>query len=102
MKKFFIVLMFAMFGISANAQWIQTSLDSGSVTSLTIKGDTIFAGTWGDGIYLSDNNGSSWSETGYNHNIPVKSLITSDSNVFPRELMVVSFCIQIQETIGIR
>ena len=40
------------------ANWIRTSLTY-SVSTLTINGNNIYAGT-GDGIYLSSNNGTSW------------------------------------------
>ncbi|MGD0711557.1 MAG: T9SS type A sorting domain-containing protein [Bacteroidales bacterium] len=59
MKKLFFITWLVIIGLSANAQWKQTSLNSGYVYSFAIKGDSIFAGTH-DGIFLSSNGGSSW------------------------------------------
>lgn len=46
-------------------------------------GDTIFAGTWGNGVYLSTNEGKSW--TTVNSGLAdtyVRTLTVSDSNLF--------------------
>ena len=42
------------------AQWMPTSVYYPTVGSFAVKGDTIFAGTDGNGVYRSSNNGSSW------------------------------------------
>jgi len=64
MKKLYTTLvMLAFFGLSTNAQWQQTSLDSGQVSCFAISGNYIFAGSgiYNDGeVYLSSTNGSSW------------------------------------------
>ena len=56
--------MFAIIGLSVNAQWVQTSLDSTDVNCIVISENNIFAGTGSSGsftgVYLSSNNGSSW------------------------------------------
>jgi ligand-binding sensor domain-containing protein len=54
-------LSFSIFTLNGKAQWQQTSFDSGDVTCFAIKGDTLFAGTDTNGIYLSINDGSNWS-----------------------------------------
>ena len=59
MKKLYII-MFAIIGLKANAQWQQTSLDSGYIYSFAVKGDTIFAGSDLNGIYFSSDGGGSW------------------------------------------
>ena len=67
MKKLLLFLSFVSLTINTNAQWQQTSLDSGEVDAFTIKGDTIFAGTMRNGmcisgyVYLTSDNGNSWS-----------------------------------------
>jgi ligand-binding sensor domain-containing protein len=44
-----------------NAQWVQTSgLFDGQICGLVVKGDTIFAGSNSDGIFISYNKGGSW------------------------------------------
>ena len=67
-----------------NAQWQQTNgPDGGYVQCIATNGSSIFAGT-GDNIYLSTNNGSSW--TGVNNGITadsyIYSIVFSGSNVF--------------------
>jgi hypothetical protein len=67
------------------AQWIPSKGPyGGKITALAISGSAIFAGTWGGGIYLSENNGESW--TPMNSGLPDKALIVSlavkDSRVF--------------------
>ena len=44
------------------ANWTQTALNTGYVSSLFIVGSNIYAGT-GSGLFLSTNNGSSWIQT---------------------------------------
>ena len=64
MKKFifFLVILVAM-TISINAQWQQTNGPLGArVTSFAFSGGNIFAATDGAGVFLSTNNGSSWTE----------------------------------------
>jgi hypothetical protein len=47
--------------------------DSIHVYTLAIQGNNIFAGTWGGGVYLSSNNGSSW--TPVNNGLPVNTFV---------------------------
>lgn len=52
---------FACIIFSVNAQWVQTNLPfNGSINCITTLGSTIFAGTEGDGVYLSVDSGSTW------------------------------------------
>ena len=41
-------------------QWTKTSLDTGSVTSFVVSGNNIYAGTDDIGVFLSTDNGTSW------------------------------------------
>ena len=83
MKKLFVITMLAFWGLTANAQWVQTSLDTNNVFVLAAKGDTIFAGTIDNGVYVSFNNGASWhaANSGLT-NLEVQSLAISGNNVF--------------------
>ena len=83
MKKLFVITVLAFFGLSANAQWVQTSLDTNNVFVLAAKGDTIFAGTLGNGVDVSFNNGASWHAANLGlTNLEVQSLAISGNNVF--------------------
>jgi len=69
---------------SLQAQWIQTNGPSGgAVTCLAVNGSNLFAGGSGGGVFLSTNNGTSWTavNTGLTNTI-VGSLAVSDSNLF--------------------
>ncbi len=84
MKKFYLLLI-AIFTISfANAQWVQTSLDSGYIRSLAVKGDTIFAGSYPYGLYMSINDGTSWTHlnASFTNSSTVNALVISDTNIF--------------------
>lgn len=60
----------------SSAQWIPSKgPNGGKITSLAINGPSIFAGTWGGGIYLSDNNGESWEAV--NNGLPDKKFVVS-------------------------
>lgn len=63
---------------------IVTGLTVGNPTSLAMCGTNIFAGSANGTIFLSTNNGTSWTQAG--EGLPgdywVKSLTTSDANVF--------------------
>ncbi len=72
--------------LNTNAQWVQTSLDSGTVSCLAVSGTNIFAGTDGNGVYLSTDNGISWTSvstglTGY-YAMYINTLAISGSNIF--------------------
>ena len=66
------------------AQWIQTNGPyGGSITSLAISGANLFAGTASGGVFLSTNNGTSW--TAVNNGLTttsVSSLAVSGTNLF--------------------
>ncbi len=84
MKKSFTIFLFVLFlsvSIKSNAQWVQISnwYYGGYVYSLASKDSNIFAGT-SSGIFVSMNNGTSWTQT-FNHDV-VSSFAFSDSNIF--------------------
>jgi hypothetical protein len=93
-KKIYIIIMLAVIGVRVNAQWQQTSLDSENISALAIKGDTLLAGTGavnygGNGVYLSLNNGNSW--TVVNNGLPydtisgwyyIPTLVFCGNNIF--------------------
>ncbi len=81
-KQLFFIAALAIIGLSANAQWQQTSLDSGNINCFAINGNNIFAGS-NKGIYLSSNNGINWSAiTTSSTNPSVLALSINDSSIF--------------------
>lgn len=72
----FLLLAFQVFAAAnfLRAQWVQSGADSSYVVSLAVGGTNIFAGTYDRGIFLSTNNGTSWTQ--------VNSGLTSSSNIF--------------------
>jgi ligand-binding sensor domain-containing protein len=85
MRKIIVLLfVFASFINFANAQWQLTSLNSNDVNAIAINGNKIFAGTFGDGMFLSTNNGDNWTtvNTGLTSNSTVNALAISGINIF--------------------
>jgi len=66
------------------AQWIQTNGPYGGyVSCFAVSGTNLFAGTWGGGIFLSTNNGESWTAVNNNlTNLYVRSLTVSGKSLF--------------------
>ncbi|MCX6157288.1 MAG: T9SS type A sorting domain-containing protein [Ignavibacteriae bacterium] len=65
-------------------QWERMSNGIGNnqtVNSLAISGNNIFAGLAGNGVYLSTNNGTTWTQTALN-NKTVLSIVTLGNNIF--------------------
>ncbi|MGD0710914.1 MAG: T9SS type A sorting domain-containing protein [Bacteroidales bacterium] len=81
MKKLLLIIAFICMTSFANAQWQITGLDSNHVMCLAINGNNIFAGTYEDGMYLSTNNGSSWSaiNNGLTDSVILSLVIKGDS-----------------------
>jgi len=66
----------------AHAQWVQTNGPyGGQILSLAVSGSNLFAGTVGGGVFLSTNNGASWTATGLT-NTDVSALAMSGTNLF--------------------
>ena len=61
---------------SLHAQWVRTSGPCGGyVDAFGVSGTNLFAGTGGDGVYLSTNNGTSWTQV--NSGLPLTPTVTS-------------------------
>ena len=79
-----ILILLALFTFNSDlldAQWVQTNgPGGGTVFSLTVSGKNLFAGT-SDGVYLSTNNGTSWSVVGLT-STNVNALAISGANLF--------------------
>jgi photosystem II stability/assembly factor-like uncharacterized protein len=75
-------------GKEMNAQWVATEqLPSGGgiggIYSLASSGTNVFAGTYNNGVFLTTDNGTTWTEKGSGlTNKSVWSLTVSGSNVF--------------------
>jgi len=83
MKKLLVILVMLV-AMNANAQWVQVSNGMGtnkSVNALAVNGSTIYAGTDSSGVYISTNNGTSWTQTSLN-NVTTESLLISGTNIF--------------------
>ncbi|MCX6145244.1 MAG: T9SS type A sorting domain-containing protein [Ignavibacteriales bacterium] len=64
------------------AQWLQTNGPyGGKVNCFTVSGTNLFAGTYG-GVFLSTNNGTSWTAVNTGLNTSVLSLAVSGTNLF--------------------
>jgi len=80
----FFAAVFLLGAQSLQAQWIQTNGPyEGDVRCFAVSGSNLFAGTFGDGVFLSTNNGTSWTavNTGLTDTL-VLSLAVSGSNLF--------------------
>lgn len=66
-----------------NAQWVQVNngITNLYVRSLAVKANNLFAGTNGNGVFLSTNNGATWTQAGLN-NDQVQSLAFSGGTLF--------------------
>ena len=66
----------------AHAQWVQTNGPGGGIiVGFAVSDTNIFTGTGGGGVFLSTNNGTSWTETGLT-NTDVCALAISGTNLF--------------------
>ena len=70
---------------TVNAQWVTNGPYVADIRAFAVSGSTIFAGTDGGGVFLSTNNGTSWTEvdSGLTGNgLDVQSLAVSGSTIF--------------------
>jgi hypothetical protein len=81
----FILFLHCTFKIeNCSAQWVQMSNGIGTdkiVHALTSNGSYIFAGAEGSGVYVSSNNGTSWSQTSLD-SLNVSCFAVSGNKVF--------------------
>ncbi len=85
-KAGFLFVVFSIFTTTTplHAQWIQTNGPYGGIVrSFAVSGTNLFAGTSGGGVFLSTNNGASWTavSTGLT-NTHVYALGVSGTNLF--------------------
>lgn len=68
---------------TTDAQWSRDTSGIGWTTerSIAVSGNNIYTGTFSSGVYLSTNNGTSWSQTSLNNQF-VFSLAVNGSNVY--------------------
>ena len=91
MKKILNIKIFILLNLfqnfTATAQWVQTNGPTGGfITALVVSGTNVFAGTDKGGVFLSTDNGSSWTEKNNGlTNSSVSSLATVGSNIFAQK-----------------
>ena len=80
-------MLFLLFSLQisfSQINWQQTNGPyGGDVQAFALSGNNLFAGTFGDGIFISTNNGSSWSavNTGLT-NLNIQTLAVNGANLF--------------------
>ena len=83
--RFLLLVLLGSAGINLlHAQWVQTNGPYGGVIScLIVNGTNLFAGTYDAGVFLSTNNGTSWTEvnSGLTSTV-VEALAVSGTNLF--------------------
>jgi hypothetical protein len=87
---FFTSISFVIFCTSLNAQWVHTNFPyDGNINCLTSGangsgGKDLYAGTEGDGVFLSTNDGTSWQEinNGLQDSVRVNTLAIDSSSIF--------------------
>ena len=60
MKKLLLLIIAIIAMNVANAQWQQTSFTNSLASGLAADGNNVIVGTWGSGMYLSLDNGNTW------------------------------------------
>ncbi|HSP87839.1 MAG TPA: T9SS type A sorting domain-containing protein, partial [Ignavibacteriaceae bacterium] len=77
-----IVLLNCMINLSF-AQWIHipAGMENKYIYSMAVNGNNIFAGTSSNGVYLSENNGTSWSNTSLNNRV-IQALYVDNNTVY--------------------
>ena len=85
LKLFFILFLVLLVAVNTNnAQWKKTGeIPYGKIRCLTFKDTSIFAGTYGGGIYRSIDNGLTWDSVNAGlKNKYIKSLTVNGQNLF--------------------
>jgi hypothetical protein len=70
--------------LPVKAQWVQTGgPEGGIIKALCVTDSNIFAGTYGNGVFLSTNNGRNWTPVNNGlTNLDIRSFIESGNNIF--------------------
>jgi len=84
MKKLYILVIAMLIGNIVNAQWQQTNGPYGGyIYSLATNGSNLYAGTYGGGVFLSTNNGTTWSAINNGlSSLNIYSLKVSGTNIY--------------------
>ncbi|MDR3628225.1 MAG: T9SS type A sorting domain-containing protein [Ignavibacteriaceae bacterium] len=79
-----IVIFFLFNSVNIYAQWVQIKeLNNSDVQVITVKDSLMFAGTYGNGIFKSSDNGKSWSAVNNGlTDLYINAIIVKDSLVF--------------------
>src|SRR5437868_2169857 len=82
MKKIILMLLFFI-SFTSHAQWVQVNNGLGNivVNSFASIGIYLLAGTGGNGVFLTTNNGTNWIQTSLNNQF-VKLLAVNGSDIF--------------------
>jgi hypothetical protein len=67
------------FSTNNGTNWIK--LSNNSVFSISVNGNNIFSGIWGDGVYHSTNYGTSWTKAGLSDNY-VTALAVNGNDIY--------------------
>jgi photosystem II stability/assembly factor-like uncharacterized protein len=78
MKKLILSFTFITTISFTNAQWLKTNFNN-RVNCFAVNGLNIFAGTLGYGVFLSTNNGTSWTDVNKGLDATKKSFVKSDT-----------------------
>ena len=84
MKKILLLtISITLIGLIANAQWQQTSLTTGSIPTISVKGTSIFAGEYGDTgkVFLSNDGGNTWLDV-FNAPAGVMSITNNGTDIY--------------------
>lgn len=90
MKKYLsikaVILMFNLFIVSINSQWVQTNGNFGiehRVNCIITSNQKLFVGTWGAGIFESNDNGINWIEKNNGlTNLIVRNIFVKGTKMF--------------------
>jgi len=84
MKKLIVSIIFVLTTNIIQAQWESTSMPDYIITSIATNGNTIFAGTRSNGMFISNDNGTTWSQVtnGIPNNKKVSTVAVSGNNIF--------------------
>ncbi|MGA2296837.1 MAG: regulator, partial [FCB group bacterium] len=84
MKKIIILITIIILSYSKSySQWVVCPNSGGNVNSIVFKGNNVFAGGWGSGVYLSTDNGANWNTANQGlNNLYVNTMAVSGNNIY--------------------